>query len=436
MAKFFTYAERISLQKFLAEGLSFKEIGRTLGKDPSTISREVRKHMSQAATGRPGYPYNPCKHRKTCRAKKVCGSAGCHRPSAQYCKLCPDCSKHCPDFLEEVCTCRFKVPYVCNGCAQIDKCTLLKNIYDAEHAQYKAHDVITSSRSGLCTSEDEINRLNALVSPLVKRGQSLHQIYITHQDEIMCSEKTLYNYLDAGLFDVCNGDLPRKSRLRPRKQKKEYKVDKGCRIGRNYQDFQEYLEKNPDTSIVQMDSVIGSVGGKCLLTIHFVESSLMLAYLRDANTSQSVLDIFNGLQDRLGIELFQKLFPLILTDNGSEFSNPTAIECDTETGEIRTKVFYCDAGKPYQKGAIEVNHELIRRVLTDVNGRNRSFNDITQEDVTLMMNHINSYKRKKLNDRSPYETFSFYHGEKVLKLLGCSEVAADDILLKPELLGI
>ena len=427
MSNFFTYAERISLQKFLTEGRTFKEIGRTLGKDPTTISREVRKHMSEVATGRPGYPYNPCKHRKTCRAKKVCGSSGCHRPSSQYCKLCPDCSKNCPDFLEEVCMARFKVPYVCNGCAQIDKCTLLKNIYDAEHAQYKAHDTISSSRAGLCTSEDEVGHLNALVS---------HQIYITHRDEIMCSEKTLYNSLDAGLFDVRNGDLPRKSRLRPRKHKKEYKVDKGCRIGRNYQDFQEYLEKNPDTSIVQMDSVIGSVGGKCLLTIHFVESSLMLAFLRDSNTSQSVLDIFNSIQKKIGMERFQALFPVILTDNGSEFSNPLAIECDTETGEIRTKIFYCDAGKPYQKGAIEVNHELIRRVLTDVNGRNRSFNSLTQDDVTLMMDHINSYKRKKLNNRSPYETFSFYHGEDVLRLLGCSKVAADDITLRPELLGL
>ena len=436
MSNFFTYAERISLQKFLGEGLTFKEIARTLGKDPSTISREVRKHMSQVATGRPGYPYNPCKHRKSCRAKNLCSRGNCHRQSVQYCKLCPDCSKHCPDFLEEICSSRFKVPYVCNGCSQISKCTLMKNIYDAEHAQYKAHDVISQSRSGLCTSEDEISRLNALISPLVRRGQSIHQIYITHQDEIMCSEKTLYNYLDSNLFDVTNGDLPRKARLRPRKQKKEYKVDKGCRIGRSYQDFQEYLEQNPDISIVQMDSVIGSVGGKCLLTIHFVESSLMLAFLRDANTSQSVLEIFDELQARIGIERFKQIFPLILTDNGSEFSNPVAIECDRETGEIRTRIFYCDAGKPYQKGAIEVNHELIRRVLTDVNGRNRSFNNLTQEDVTLMMNHINSYKRKKLNDRSPYETFSFLHGEEVLGLLGCSKVAADDILLKPELLGI
>ena len=104
------------------------------------------------------------------------------------------------------------------------------------------------------------------------------------------------------------------------------------------------------------------------------------------------------------------------------------------TGEIRTRVYYCDAGSPYQKGAIEVNHELIRRVLTDVDGRNRSFNKLTQSDIDIMMNHINSYKRKKLNNRSPYEAFSFYYGEDVLKKLACHPVAADDIVLKPRLL--
>lgn len=436
MSKFFTYAERISLQKFLGEGLSFKEIAVRLSKDPTTVSREVRKQMSVVATGRPGYVHNTCKNRKTCRKKAICGRQNCHCTSLGYCKLCSDCNNHCEDFVDEVCQSRFKPPYVCNSCEQINKCTLLKNIYDAEKAQYKAHERIAQSRAGLCTSEAEIAHINALIVPLVRRGQSLHQIYVTHKDEIMCSEKTLYNYLDAHLFDVQHGDMPRKSRLRPRKQKKEYKVDKGCRLGRSYKDFLDYLAQNPDTSIVQMDTVIGSVGGKCLLTIHFVESSLMLAFLRDANTSQSVLDIFNGLQDRLGITLFQKLFPVILTDNGSEFSNPKAIEADPETGEIRTSIFYCDAGKPYQKGAIEVNHELIRRVLSDVNGRNRNFNSLTQDDVTLMMDHINSYKRKKLNDRSPYETFSFYHGEEVLRLLGCSRVPADDITLRPDLLKL
>ena len=96
----------------------------------------------------------------------------------------------------------------------------------------------------------------------------------------------------------------------------------------------------------------------------------------------------------------------------------------------RTNVFYCDPSAPYQKGACEVNHELIRRILP----KGSSTDDLTQKDIFLMMDHINSYKRKKLNNRSPYETFSFYYGEDVLKKLGCSPIAAENIILKPKLL--
>ena len=310
----------------------------------------------------------------------------------------------------------------------------MKTIYDAEHAHIKAHNVISESRSGLCVSEEEIARLNAIISPLVNQGQSVHQIYIEHQDELMCSEKTIYNYIDACLFDVRNIDLPRKVKFRERYKKPEFKVDKGCCIGRSYQEYQKFKEKNPDLAEVQMDSVIGVKGGKCLLTIHFVESSLMLAFLRDANTSQSVIDVFNGLDKVLGDDLFNDLFPYILTDNGSEFSNPRAIEYREHLKmggtKHRTNIFYCDAGCPYQKGACEVNHELIRRVIP----KETSMDDLTQEDIFRMMNHINSYKRKKLNNRSPYETFSFLHGEDVLEKLGCRPVAAKDIMLKPALL--
>jgi len=350
MSKFFTYEERLDLQKYLKDSLSFKEIARRMDKDPTTISREVRNYCSEVATGYPGFSFNACVHRMNCRNKEICGSM-CTRKSAQYCKLCSKCNSNCPDFLEELCMVRFKPPYVCNSCESIGKWTLMKNIY--------------------------------------------HKV-----------------------------------KFRERYKKPEFKVDKGCRIDRNYKDFGAFLEKHPDTAIVQMDSVIGVKGGKCLLTIHFVECSLMLAFIRDTNTSKSVTDIFNYLDKILGNELFSKLFPVILTDNGSEFSNPKAIEYRESTPFLRTKVFYCDAGSPYQKGAIEVNHELIRRVLP----KGSSFNDFTQDDINLMMNHINSYKRKKLNNRSPYETFSFYHGEEVLHKLGCYPVAAGNIMLKPALL--
>ena len=429
MSKFFTYEDRLTLQKYLKESLSFKEIARRLDKNPTTISREVRKHSSEVATGYPGFAYNACRNRFSCRKKDLCGKE-CTRTSAVYCKLCPKCNDNCSDFVEEICTARFRVPYVCNGCEQISKCTLLKSLYDAEHAHVKAHEIISESRSGLCICEEEIKRLNVIISPLVQQGQSIHQIYVSHENELMCSEKTIYNYIDACLLDVRNIDLPKKVRFRERYKKPEFKVDKGCRIGRNYEAFQSFMENNSDTAIVQMDSVIGTKGGKCLLTVHFVETSLMLAYLRESNTSQSVIDVFNNLDQKLGRELFRKLFPVILTDNGSEFSNPKAIEFGSEQYGRRTQIYYCDAGCPYQKGAIEVNHSLIRRVLP----KGTCFNHLDQEDITRMMNHINSYKRKKLNNRSPYETFSFYHGEEVLNKLGCSPVPADDILLKPNLL--
>lgn len=433
MSKFFTYEDRLNLQKKLKESMSIKAIATDLGKNPTTISREIKKYSSEIATGYPGYPFNECKNRFNCRNKNICGK-DCSRKATQYCKLCPYCNEHCKDFVREVCTARFRPPYVCNGCEKIGKCSLLKSIYDAEHAHIKAHNVISESRSGLCVSEEEIARLNAIITPLVNNGQSVHQIYVEHENELMCSEKTIYNYIDACLFDVRNIDLPRKVKFRERYKKPEFKVDKGCRIGRNYQEYLKFKEKNPDLAEVQMDSVMGVKGGKCLLTIHFVESSLMLAFIRDANTSQSVIDVFNGLDKVLGNELFNELFPYILTDNGSEFSNPRAIEYreHPEPGASyhRTNIYYCDAGCPYQKGACEVNHELIRRIIP----KETSIDDLTQTDVFKMMNHINSYKRKKLNNVSPITMFSTIYGKDTVDKLGIQEIEPNKVSLSKSIL--
>ena len=398
MSKFLSYEDRMIIAQRLQENASFGAIGKELGKDRTTIAKEIKKYSYDKKSGRPGYPYNPCKFRATCKAKRICGTS-CTHQSAYKCSLCSEC-------------------------------TLLKRIYDPADAHERAHHAVSEARTGIMSNEDDIARINGIISPLVKNGQSLHQIYLAHVDELMCSEKTLYNYVDAQLFDIRNIDLPRKVKYRPRYKKPEFKVDRGCRIERSYADFQKYLGANPETTIVQMDSVIGRVGGKCLLTIHFVESSLMLAFLRDANTSASVIEIINLLDEVLGAKTFNSLFPVILTDNGSEFSNPKEIEKRSTISCNRTKIFYCDPSAPYQKGACEVNHELIRRILP----KGSSFDELTQQDITLMMNHINSYKRKKLNNRSPYETFSFYYGEDVLKRLGCSPVAAENIILKPKLL--
>lgn len=214
-------------------------------------------------------------------------------------------------------------------------------------------------------------------------------------------------------------------RLRPRKRKSlEFKVDKGCRIGRTYQDYLAFMAGLPDSSAVQMDAVVGTRGGKVLLTLLFPQTELPLVFIRDRNTSQSVIDMFEQLYSSLGREVFCRLFPVILTDNGSEFSNPRALEFDRD-GRRRTRIFYCDPNAAFQKPAVEVARRFIRRYLR----KGASFDTLSSDDMRIMLNHINSYKRKKLNDKSPYETFSFFFGQDILDRLNVECVNPNDILL-------
>lgn len=249
-----------------------------------------------------------------------------------------------------------------------------------------------------------------------------------HKDELTVCEKTIYNYIDGGMFELKNIDLPRKVRYRVRKPKVVFKIDRRCRENRTYEDFLAYLEENP-VPVVQMDTVKGGVAGKVLLTLLFVETGLMLAFLRPANTAKSVAAVFNHMDRLLGRETFKKLFPVILTDNGSEFSDPLKIEVDSN-GEIRTRIFYCQTNRPDQKGNIEVSHEFIRRVIP----KGKSLDQFTQDDINLMMSHINSYNRLKLNDRCPYDLFKFLYSEKILIRLGLKRIATDEVNLTPKLL--
>ena len=290
--------------------------------------------------------------------------------------------------------------------------------------------VRSESRSGFALSESELKQMDDVVSPLLRKGQSLHHIAIHHADELMKSERTLYAYVNNGLFSARNIDMPRTVRMRPRKNvSKSLKVDKACRLGRDFSCFQAYIEEHPDFSVRQIDSVEGIKGGAVLLTIHFVEQGLQLAFLRPHNDSQSVIDIFNRLYLELGPDIFIELFPVLLADNGSEFSNPSAIEFDTQ-GNPRTKMFYCNASAPYQKGSCENNHEMIRRIIP----KGTDIGQYTQEQIDLMMSHINSYARKKLGNKSPYEIFEFQYGKKLLDAFHLQKIPADEIILSPGLL--
>ena len=416
--------QRSTIQEMLSNNCSFTEIGIALDKHPSTISKEVRNHLVFSKIGYRFIKFNACIHRNSCDKKHVCVTC---KPDRNYkkCSNCPACNNNCNEFVEEVCYKLFKPPYVCNGCAKRQSgCTLEKRFYYADNAQKEYLESLSESRTGISLSEEELLYLDAIISPLIKRQQSPHHICVTNKDTIMVSESTIYRLIDSQVISARNIDLARKVKFRKRKQKVHIKVDKSCRIGRKYEDFTNYLEENPDTPVTELDSVEGVKGSKVLLTIHFVKAEMMLAFLRDHNDSQSVIDIFNRLYDLLGHEVFTSLFQICLPDNGSEFSNPKAIEFN-DAGERRTRIFYCDPSAPYQKGSAERNHEFIRMFIPK--GVDLSF--YTQEDISLMMDHINSYSRKSLGDKCPYEVFSFLYGKKVMDLLKCHQIPPQEVTL-------
>lgn len=425
--KHLNLSQRITIEQSLNKRFSFKAVGRVLGKNCTTISKEVKSHRQFKKIGTYGRAFNDCNYRFTCTLSGCCDNPSCRN---NFCKFCANCHKVCAKYKKENCMLLANPPYTCNGCEKRKICTFEKAIYCAADAQSEYELIRSESRQGVQISEEEALRINTIISPLVAKGQSPHAICINHKDELMCDERTIYNYIDNGIFTVRNIDLPRKIRYSIRKQKKDsFKVDKQCRIGRNYGDFCSYMLEHPDTPVTQMDSVEGRKGGKVLLTLHFTIPQLMLAFLRDANTSQSVIDIMNRLYLELRPDLFDDLFSILLGDNGSEFSNPAALEIDSQ-GNQRTIVFFCDPSAPYQKGAAENNHELIRRVIP----KGMSLDDFTQEDITKMMNHINCYPRKNLGDKTPYEVFAILYGEDILKKLGISFIPADEVTLRPSLL--
>lgn len=416
MKKHLSLSERFDIENGLSTRKSFKEIARSIGKDCTTISREIRNHYVVKNTGGIGRQFNNCIYRSTCPNR------------GKNCNL-----NNCTEFKEQKCNLLNKPPYVCNGCKLKNQCTLTKHFYDAAYANNEYLSNLSEVRSGVMIYQNEIDNLNSILTPLIcEQNQSIHQVIINNKNKIMFSDKTIYKYIDLGILNVRNIDLPRKVRFRNRtKATTVYKIDKKCLENRTYEDFLNYIKEHPDTPIVEMDSVEGKKGGKVLLTIHFVNCSFMLAFIREHNDAQSVIDIFNHLQDILGINKFKELFVVILTDNGSEFSNPTEIEFDIKTGELRTQIFYCHPSSPFEKGACEVNHELLRRILP----KGTSFDDLTQNDINLIMSHINSYKRKKLNNVSPLTMFSTIYGKETVDKLGIQEIEPNSVNLSKNILN-
>ena len=423
-----TLSDRIYIEQALYMRHSFKDIAVFLCKDPTTISTEVKRYVAWQSGYSARFVGHDCKYYPSCKVTCLC-----YIECGSLCKDCDstNCGTLCSKYSPQACLKLSSPPYVCNGCQLITRCSYSKCIYSGEKANNRYKETLSASRRGINASPEEIERLDGIISPLIKNGQPLSHIFATHKDELGCSRQTIYNYVDMSLFSVRNIDLPRRIRYKIRKKKlNPNPIQYEYRNNRTYKDFLAFMDEHPDYDVVELDTVIGSrESGKCLLTMLFRSSNFMLIFLIPSCTQNSVREVFDYLYEQLGATLFRKTFPVILTDNGSEFKDPWSLERDN-ADKLRTRVFYCDPHHSNQKGKLEKNHEFIRYIIP----KGKSMHNLTEEKVRLMACHINSLARDGLNGLTPFDAAKDRINKKVLYLLGLRKVSPDQVILKPTLL--
>ena len=424
-----TLSSRVTIECGIYQKLTLKEIAEKIGKSPGTVSREIKKNRTLVSgEHRCG---KDCIFSSGCKKYGLCGKQNCRR----LCITCReyDCRELCTRYNNQPCSELQKPPYVCNVCSRRRNCKADRAYYMAQQADAAAKRRYSEARSNIQTRGKDLEELNDILVPLILKGQPLTHICSAHGEEIGISQRTLYRYIEQGVLSIGNIDLRRKVAYRPRRKKKEKSeafLNQEFRKNRSYDDYLKYMEKHPDIPVIQMDTVKGCrEQGKRMLTLHFCDTNMMLILLMRDGKADTVVEQFDMLTGLLGAEEFKKTFPVILTDNGSEFKHTREMETTSE-GKKRTKIFYCDPQASWQKPQIEKNHEFIRYVLP----KGKSFNPYTQEDMNLLVNNINSIRRASLNNRSPYEETTRAEVLRLMELMGLKAISADEVNLTPGLL--
>lgn len=425
-----TLSERVEIENALRARKGFKEIARLVGHSHTTVKREVVKHAQESEKGAKGRVTNRCVRRPECRRQYLCLPCS-HANTAFHCASCARCNSVCPEFEELSCERLSRPPYVCNGCTREGACVLRKRFYVAAVAQARYERTLVESREGFALTAAERRGLAESLAEGLRRGQSVHHIVASSPDDFGVCERSLYTYLRAGaLAPLGPLDLPAAPKMRPRRRKGAiHMVDRRCLEGRRREDFLEFCRASPDLPLVEMDSVEGEKGGKVLLTLNFDSCGLMLPFIREANTSRSVVDVFDALERTLGLETFRALLPVVLTDNGTEFSNPGALETSPFTGERRTRVFYCRPYAAWQKPHVENNHLNLRKIFP----KGEPMDHVTPEKAALAACHLNSMVRRAYGNVPAIVRFAKAYGDGILEKLGVRLIPAAEVRLTPEL---
>lgn len=412
-----TVQERIIIEKGIENGSTKAAIALTIGKDKSTVGKEIKKHRE--LVHKSSYKIN-CANMKNCSHNHVCDN--------------------CADFKPFTCNRRDRSPGACNGCSKYTYCRYDKYRYKADFSHKKYREDLVDSRTGINMSYEECKAMADIIVPLIKAGHSPYHI-VTNHPELNISEKMLYNYIENGIFrefGLLDIDLRIKTKRKiTKKASNKYKKreDKKYLNGRTYDDFINYTAENKNLSVVEMDTVYNNGStGPFMQTFKFLDYSFMFIVYQEEKTAKSMVEGVDLLEKILGEDLFSEEVAIIKTDRGSEFCDAEGFEKE-ENESRRTRIFYCDPMASGQKGSLENNHKEIRYICPKENDlKDLGLN--SQEKANLIVSHINSQSKEHLKGKSPLEVMEFMNPALYQKFkdFGIERINKDNIVLKPYLL--
>lgn len=145
-----TLEERRIILTGITNGSSKTAIAQTIGKDKSTVGKEIKLHRSLT---------HKCKVPLECNNYRKC-------PYGRRCT--PDC----PEYNPFKCSRKDRTPGACNGCSNWSKCRFDKYTYSPEDAQMDYRSVLVDSRQGVNLTTSEAKAIADIVSRKMSKKKS------------------------------------------------------------------------------------------------------------------------------------------------------------------------------------------------------------------------------------------------------------------------
>lgn len=417
--KHLDYEDLLNLYKYISLGYSLEQVANLTGKSRTTIYRAIVQNSNFVTDLRSGFRFNKfanCSNILECKSKGI-----------------KQCDLSCSKYKKWICPNLKNFPYICNFCESKPICRKAKRIFNPEEAYMIRKDRNVESKSVPNIKKNRIEEFDRFITPLIKQGLSIECIYACLKDNFPVTSRTVRNWINKKYLSVNRLDLINavKREYNPDYLfKRKVGNDPLRKVGRTMNSYIDFMKTHDGRNVLQFDTVHGKrTDKKCILTIHHPISKFQIGILLDSCTALEVKKAIIRLREQIGDANYFKLFRIMLCDNGLEFDLMPDLETDNETGEKYANVFYT---RPYcsgDKGSCERNHELFRYVIA----KGKSLDQLTQEDVTSIFNNINSYPRKSLGYKTPYDAFVSIFGVKLVTKLGFYKVPFKQLTFKKKL---